>query len=272
MAPARQAAVDIGHQFGLTGVDPLLVQETNNTVVWLRPHAVIAKVGTRPVSATELVREYDVARALVALGAPVAEPFAGSTPVLHPATGFMVTLWHRLEHKPNAEAPAAMVGDSLRRLHGLLSELTVELPDFRVELQRARRVLADETRFAAYTRADLNLLREVFDSLLPELASWRFHPRPLHGEPHDGNRLLTPAGIRWIDFESACIGPVEWDLAFLPDEAREGFDSVDEDLLGRLSPLNSARVATWCGIAARFPEMRRHGQHHLEVLRESWSG
>jgi hypothetical protein len=34
--------------------------------------------------------------------------------------------------------------------------------------------------------------------------------------------------------------------------------------------LNSARVATWCAVQARFPEMRRHGAHHLNIVRSRW--
>jgi hypothetical protein len=80
---------------------------------------------------------------------------------------------------------------------------------------------------------------------------------------------VTRSGIRWIDFESVCRGPLEWDLAFMSDDARASFDGVDEDLLDLLSLLNRARVATWCGIQARFPEMRWHGEHHLAALRAS---
>jgi hypothetical protein len=40
-------AVESGRHIGLTISDPVLVQETNNTVVWLYPEPVIAKVATR---------------------------------------------------------------------------------------------------------------------------------------------------------------------------------------------------------------------------------
>ncbi len=78
---------------------------------------------------------------------------------------------------------------------------------------------------------------------------------------------MTSAGIRWIDFEGACIGPMEWDLAFLNEGARDQFEHVDHSLLELLTSLNSARVATWCWVRARFPAMRQHGEHHLSLLR-----
>ena len=92
------AAVEIAHEIGLDVAEPVLIQETNNTVVWLRPHAIIAKVGTRTGSSEALVREFEVATALAGLGAPVAPPLPDSSPVQHDPTGFLVTLWSRLEH------------------------------------------------------------------------------------------------------------------------------------------------------------------------------
>jgi aminoglycoside/choline kinase family phosphotransferase len=97
-----------------------------------------------------------------------------------------------------------------------------------------------------------------------------FPEQRLHGEPHAGNYLLTPTGLRWIDFEDACRGPVEWDLAFLPADGVATFKDVDVDLLALLQTLNSARVATWCWVQARFPEMRRHGEHHLAFVHNAW--
>ena len=73
--------------------------------------------------------------------------------------------------------------------------------------------------------------------------------------------------MRWIDFESCCVGPVEWDLAFHSADVSAAFCDVDGNLLRRLSRLNRARVATWCWGMARFPEMRWHGEIHLHALR-----
>jgi thiamine kinase-like enzyme len=111
---------------------------------------------------------------------------------------------------------------------------------------RARRALDDESALVALPPADREFLREVFDTLMPDLAARQFRRRPLHGEPHDGNRLLTPSGVRWIDFECTCLGPLEWDLAFLSNDARWSLEEIDADLLHLLSLLNSGRVATWC--------------------------
>ena len=178
-----------------------------------------------------------------------------------------MTLWNRLERDESTEPSASAVGESLGELHEAMSGCCVELPDFRVDIRRSRRILQDRSHIPALGAGDRALLEEVFDVLLPKIEVAAFASRPLHGEPHEGNRLLTPRGIRWIDFESACRGPIEWDIAFLPEGARANFSTVDEDLLAVLSSLNSARVATWCSVQARFPLMKRHAEHHLGLLR-----
>jgi hypothetical protein len=268
--PAVRAATEVGASFGVRSEEPVVLHETNNTVIWLSPSPVVAKVTTRPHNAAALVKEYTVASALCALDAPVAQPLPSSWPVAHPSTGFTVTLWRRLEAEPGAEPSGLVVGESLRAIHGALARCDIELPDFRVGVSHARRALFDDEVMAALGREDLSFLRRAYQSLFEQIEHQQFVLRPLHGEPHEGNRIPTAAGVRWLDFENACRGPLEWDLTFVNPDVRRAFPDVDDDRLGLLSPLNSALVATWCWVQARFPEMRRHGEHHLEQLRAGW--
>ena len=90
--------------------EPVLIQETNHTVVWLRPYPVIAKVGTRRDSAAALRHEYEVASALAVSEAPVAAPRPGIGPLLDRKSGFVVTL---PEATPVHEA--ASLQEDLRR-------------------------------------------------------------------------------------------------------------------------------------------------------------
>jgi hypothetical protein len=270
MTPGYRAAVGVAEQLGLNLDGPLLVQETNNTVVWLRPHPIIAKVGTHAYSTESLIREHDVASALAVVGPPIAQPFPGTVPVRHLETGFIVTLWNRLDHDPNAEADGPSVGRSLGKIHDALEDCDVELPSFRSGLERARRALFDDQSVASADPDDREFLRGAFTDLLSKVDNRTFAVQTLHGEPHSGNYLVTPMGVRWIDFEGACRGPLEWDLAFLPSDGVAVFEEVDPDLLVLLQTLNSARVATWCWVQARFPEMRSFGKHHLAVVRRRW--
>jgi Ser/Thr protein kinase RdoA (MazF antagonist) len=268
--PGRRAAIGVADQLGLILDEPLLIQETNNTVVWLRPHPIIAKVGTHAYSAETLIREHDVASALAAKGAPIAPPWPETGLMRDGETGFVVTLWSRLDHDPNAEADGLSVGQSLISLHEALNQCDVTLPSFRAGLKHAGIALFDDWRIAALAPGDRTFLRAAFTDLVGRLDEHSFPEQRLHGEPHTGNFLLTPTGLRWIDFEATCRGPVEWDLAFLSADGVTTFHDVDLELLALLQTLNSVRVATWCWVQARFPEMQRHGEHHLALVRNGW--
>jgi hypothetical protein len=272
MRSAVQVAVNAARSVGVIAEQPVLIQETNNTVVWLRPHPVIAKVAVRTRSFTDLLREHEVATALVAHDAPIASPLAGVGPLWDDQSGFPVTLWNRLVADGEQDVGGETVGRSLRRLHEAFDQTDLVLPSLMDELIETRTLLMGDDPIPALDRADRNLLCSAMTDLMEDLTLRSFDERRLHGEPHDGNYVVTSSGLRWIDFEDACVGPLEWDLAFLPDDGVAVFDDVDTDLLGLLRTLNSARVATWCFVQARFPEMRRHAEVHLARVRQRWPG
>jgi Phosphotransferase enzyme family len=253
---------------GFVSQDPVVLQRTNNVVVWLRPHEIIAKVGKSTESEADLIREHDVAAALAARGGPVGPPLPGIEPTRDVDTGLIVTLWKRLQFHPDLDIDPMEVGSSLQQLHESLRYYRSELPGFREKLSKTRAVLADDQRMTALLETDRSMLRTAFDQLGTELDAYRgYTEQPLHGEPHSANLLATAAGLRWIDLEGACTGPLEWDLAFLPDEAIAVFPAVNSELLGLLRILNSARVATWCWAGWEFEEMRWHAEHHLAQVR-----
>ena len=267
MMQGVDVAMKVASQLGVISDHPVVIQRTNNTVVWLRPHPVIAKVGTRLESAELLTKEFHLAVALIEHGAAVASPWPDSAPVLHEATGYTVTLWSRIAQSPGATAEPLEVGVSSASLHRNLDAVHVVVPSFRVGLERARTALFDDRRMAALQSVDLEYLRSTFTELMTALEGLDFPERSLHGEPHSGNYLVTPNGLVWIDFENACLGPTEWDLAFIPPGATAAFDQLDPVLLDFMRSLTSVQVATWCWAQARFPEMRTHGQWHLDALR-----
>jgi hypothetical protein len=266
---ATDAACRVAAAIGHPSSDPALLQETNNTVVWLRPHEIIAKVGKWSHSEASLTREHEVAAALAADGALVARPLPGSAPTRDARTGYIVTLWERLIHDSERALDPTEIGSSLRELHHALGRFDGGLPSIDVSLDLARGVLWDDEAMKALPPADRALLRGTFARLRDEVRRYPYRQRPLHGEAHDGNLLVTPDGLRWIDFEGASMGPLEWDLAFLPESALAVFPEADEDLLSLLRTLNSARVATWCFARWGYPELRWHGEHHLEEVRRA---
>ena len=75
-------------------------------------------------------------------------------------------------------------------------------------------------------------LHRAAAELVPLALSWP--RRPLHGDAHTGNVLMTPSGPLWTDFEDVCVGPVEWDLASM---------TITEDALAAYpGPIDRARL------------------------------
>jgi aminoglycoside phosphotransferase (APT) family kinase protein len=269
---AVDAAGRVGTRFGYTVEKPVLIQETNNSVVWLIPHAVIAKVGKWPHSEASLIKEHAVASALTAVGAPVASPIAGIDPTHDRATGFIVTLWERLETADRPRATPEEIAGSLRQLHSALRHYGGELPTFETSLDLAEAALWDDDVMHALSPDDRTMLRRTFERGRAQVSAHGYREQRIHGEPHEGNLLLTERGLRWVDLEETSVGPVEWDLAFLPADVGSHFPEADAELLAILRTLNSAVVATWCFARSEFADMRRHGEHHLKRVRDASGG
>jgi hypothetical protein len=93
---------------------------------------------------------------------------------------------------------------------------------------------------------------------------------PLHADAHLGNVMMASSGAIWADFESACRGPLEWELTSLPRAARRAFPAVDRQLFGQLSLLRSLVVVVWCAYHdGRSDELRAAGDYHLRRLRRA---
>ena len=80
----------------------------------------------------------------------------------------------------------------------------------------------------------------------------------LHGEPHPGNVLSTEHGLRFIDLETCCRGPVEFDLAHVPEAVSARYPGADPDLVRECRILVLAMVAAWrWDRDDEFPDGRR---------------
>src|SRR5207248_11716896 len=108
-----------------------------------------------------------------------------------------------------------------------LSGFRGDLPPFTENIDRCGALLADLAAMPAIAPADRAFLAARLRSLREALASFSFNTIPLHGDTHVGNVLFTPDGPIWADLETACVGPLEWDLAQLPPSARPLFGEID---------------------------------------------
>ena len=102
-----------------------------------------------------------------------------------------------------------------------------------------------------------------------EILRWGAPEQLLHGEPHSDNVLNAHDGPRFIDFETCCRGPVEFDVAHVPDEVSAYYPALNGPLLQMCRRLVLAMVAAWrWDVRDEFPDGIRHGQEILTILRE----
>lgn len=261
----EQAAATIAARFGVVANNPVTLANSNNAVVWLAPSPVVAKVGTGHHRRLSL--ELAVARHLVGQGAPVVAPSPELPREVHHVAGFDLTFWEYQSHD-HAEAEPGRLGTALFALHEALATFSDPLPRYDDEFDEVSRILMHGCCSPALQDADRALLLAALDRFRAELASRKWESRALHGSPHDLNVLVVDGAPLFIDFETACDGPVEWDLAHVgPVAARcypTGFDPHVRDLC---QALTSVKTAAWCWAKVEYPDLRWHADHHLDVVR-----
>ena len=145
-----------------------------------------------------------------------------------------------------------------------------------MSLRRTSRIessrLSSSSRAATALRrspdADRELLGDTLRSLRRVIGEHGGAGQLLHGEPHPGNVLTTKNGLLFIDLETCCRGPVEFDLAHAPEEVSEHYPGVNQDLLRECRILVLAMIATWrWDRGDQLPNGRQLGTEWLSQIR-----
>ncbi len=85
--------------------------------------------------------------------------------------------------------------------------------------------------------------------------------------------LRTKKGLLFIDLETCCRGPVEFDLAYVPEEVSVLYRSTDQQLLRECRVLMLAMVAAWrWDRNDQFPNGRQAAREFVSELRAALSG
>jgi hypothetical protein len=261
MAAATSIAVDLG----LHVSDVTVIQNSNKLSLRLLPCDVFARVATVGDEVAEL--EVAFAQQLVAGGAPVAALAARVAPRVYKRDGFAVTFWTYYETSPAPLSPAAYA-HALARLHAGMRHVEVATPHFTDRIEEAERLVASRDQTPALDGAGRELLLDTFRSVRQNIDRLSAAEQLLHGEPHPGNILNTCHGPVFIDLETCCRGPVEFDVAHVPTHVGAHYEEVDQDLVGECRRLVLAMVAAWRWDADdQFPDGLRHGRDMLGVLR-----
>jgi aminoglycoside phosphotransferase (APT) family kinase protein len=263
---AVAAALSTASSLGLTAGDAIVLHDSNKLTLRLLPCDVLARVA--PVAQQVARFEVELARRLAAFGCPVAALEPRAEPRVHERDGFVVTLWTYYEPVTPREVPPADYADALERLHAGMRGLDVPAPRFTDRVEQARHLVADRDRTPALADADRELLGVTLRGLGRMIGERGGAEQLLHGEPHPGNVLATKDGPLFIDFETCCRGPVEFDLAHAPEEVGEHYPGVDQALLRACRILVLAMITAWrWDRGDQFPDGRRLGTEWLGRIR-----
>ncbi|MFL5681039.1 MAG: phosphotransferase [Chloroflexota bacterium] len=251
---------------GLEADEAKLVHVSNRLVVRVLPSDVVARVALPTHEAAEL--EVRLAARLAATDGPVARLDPRVAPRVYERDGFTITFWTWYEPQTRRQLPAADYADALSRLHVAMNQVDVTTPHFTDRVTEAQLLVRSRDRTPELADADRDLLLTTFDHVMPAIARRGAAEQLLHGEPHPGNVLDTRDGPLFVDLETACRGPVEFDLAHVPTDVSRSYPGIDHELLDDCRVLVLAMIAAWLSDREdRFPSGRQAARELLAALR-----
>jgi hypothetical protein len=263
---AVAAAMSIASSRDLTADDAIVLHDSNKLTLRLLPCDVLARVA--PVAHQVAQFEVELAQRLAESGCPVAALEPRVDPCVYERDGFAVTLWTYYEPSAAREVSPAGYASALERLHVGMRKLDVPAPHFTDRVEQAQQLVASHDRTPALAHADRKLLGDTLRSLRRMIGDRGAAEQLLHGEPHPGNVLSTKHGLLFIDLETCCRGPVEFDLAHAPEEASEHYPGVNHDLLRECRILVLAMIATWrWDRGDQLPNGRQLGTEWISQIR-----
>jgi hypothetical protein len=288
---AVAAAMSIVSALGLTSTNAIVLHDSNKLALRLLPCDVLARVayrtrgdpgalatargagegrGAKAEDVGQEVAQFEVelAQRLAETESPVGVLEPRVQPRVYELDGFVITLWTYYEPVAPKEVSPADYANALERLHAGMRKLDITTPHFTDRVAEAQQLVASRARTPALPDADRELLSNTLRSLRRTICDRGAAEQLLHGEPHPGNVLSTKNGLLFIDLETCCRGPVEFDLAHVPEEVSERYPDVDHELLRECRILMLAMIATWrWDRDDQLPNGRQLGTEWLSQIR-----
>ena len=266
---AIAAAMAIASSLDLAVEDAIVLHDSNKLTLRLLPCDVLARVApVAPGAIQDSQFEVELAQRLADSGCPVAALEPRVDPRVYERDGFVVTLWTYYEPATTREVSPADYARALERLHAGMRTLDIPTPHFMDRVEQAQHLVASRDHTPALADADRVLLGGTLRSMRRAVGDRGAAEQLLHGEPHPGNLLTTNHGLLFIDLETCCRGPVEFDLAHAPEAVSEHYPEVDQALLRECRILVLAMITTWRWERGdQLPNGRQLGTEWLSQLR-----
>jgi hypothetical protein len=264
---AVAAVMSVATTFDWTVDDATVLHNSNRLAVRLQPCDVVARVGPAEAqSGAEL--EFLLARRLGDTDSPVAELDPRVEPRVFLRDGFVVTLWRHYEAVTAEQIGPPEYAHALERLNTGMRQIDMVVPHFTVRVATAQLLVDDPEATPDLSVEDRELLRDTLTSLREAVVNRSAHEQVLHGEPHPGNLLRTQRGLLFVDLETCCRGPVEFDVAHAPQDVGRFYPAADPDLLRDCRVLTLAVARTWrWDRSDQLPSGRQLGVEWLGQIR-----
>jgi hypothetical protein len=262
VAAARSSA----EAFDLRVDDAVVLHNSNKLALRLLPCNVFARVAHIGQEVAQF--EVGLAQRLAETDSPVAALEPRVEPRVYERDGFAVTLWTYYEPVSPRDVAPAEYAQVLARLHAGMREIDLPAPHFTDRVAEAQQLVGSRELTPELPDADRELLSNTLRSLRRAITDRGGAEQLLHGEPHPGNLLRTKHGLLFVDLETCCRGPVEFDIAHVPDEVSEHYPDTDQDLLRACRVLMLAMIVTWrWDRDDQLPNGRRLGTEWLSQMR-----
>jgi Ser/Thr protein kinase RdoA (MazF antagonist) len=241
---AAAAGVSTASALDLKVDDAVVLHDSNRLAVRLLPCDVLVRVA-HVAHRAGAEFEVEVARRLAETDSPVAELEPRVEPRVYVRDGFAVTLWTYYEPVSSRDVAPPEYAQALERLHAGMRQIDVTAPHFTDRVAEAQWLVANRAQTPELPDAERDLLANTLRSLRRAIDHRGADEQLLHGEPHPGNLLRTERNLLFLDLETCCRGPVEFDLAHAPEAVSEHYPALDHDLLRECRILMLAMIATW---------------------------
>ncbi|KQW66978.1 aminoglycoside phosphotransferase [Phenylobacterium sp. Root77] len=263
---AVTAASSTVRALGLQVDDAVVLQNSNKLALRLLPCDAFASVA--PMAQQIAQFEVELAGRLAETNSPAAALDPRVPQHVFERDGFAISFW--TYYAPaTPDLAAADYANALHRLHAGMRTIEITAPHFTDRVAEAEQLVAIRERTPDLTDANRELLSGMLESFRRLIVGRGATEQLLHGEPHPGNLLNTKIGPLFIDFETCCRGPTEFDLAHVPEEVTAHYPGIDRAMLNDCRALVLAMVAAWRWDAGdQFPNGRQWAEHFIWALRK----
>lgn len=255
---ALDAARSTACELGLPVTDAVVIHNSDRIAVRLLGCDVLARIAPRAWQ-DGLQFEMEVARRLAETDSPIGALEPRAQPRVYVRDGFALTLW--IYYEPVGAITPTDYANALFRLHAGLRRIEETAPHISERIAVWVAEVDNPEQNPELPTPDRELLRTTFARLRNAMHRSDRGEQLLHGEPHPQNLLSTRSGPLFIDFHTCQRGPVEYDIAFVPEDVAAHYPGANQQLVHQF------RALMWAG----FTTMRWRHSDQLPN-RDEWRG